>query len=391
MKPSLVLAAVLATAALSNPSPSAAQEREFRIGALGTFTGAFGVIGESMRRGAELAAEMRGNQVLGVPVRFTWEDDETKPQVAVQKATRLTSEKVHVLYAPVSSASTLAVMKVAEREKTPLLVTLSALDDIANSNGNPYTFRTSNSQEMETRMLLRFIEEKRFTKIYIAASDYKAGRDAIAAMRKRLEGKGVSIVGEDYIPIGARDYSIIVNKVAQSDAQAFYVGVAGNDLISLLKQADQVKLQEKKTLFGQIVMDELLGKATGPAALGIYSALRYHFSVDNAANKAFVAAFRKKYGEFPDQYAGEAFDGVAWFLDVVDATKVWDKEKWLAAFRASKRPQSVEGTKAMRTCDNQAEQPGFYGKAVKGEGELPAVTMQILYRFEAKDLMTPCP
>lgn len=391
MKPHFILAAAVSVIGLSAAAPASAQEQEFRIGALGTFTGPFGVIGESMRRGAELAAQMRGNQVLGVPIKFSWEDDETKPQVAVQKATRLTSEKVHMLFAPVSSGSTLAVMKIAEREKTPFLVTMSAVDDIANKNGNPYTFRTSNSQAMETRMMLRFIEANGFKKIYFVVSDYKAGRDAMADIHRQLDGKGVTIVGEDFIPLGARDYSIVVNKVAQSDAQAFNVGLVGNDLISLLKQADQVKLQEKKTLFGQIVMDELLGKAAGAAALGVNSVLRYHFSIDNPANKVFVAAFRKKYGEFPDQYAGEAFDGLAWFLDVVDSTKVWDKEKWLAAFRGSRRPQSVEGFKAMRTCDNQAAQPGFYGKAVKGGGELPATTMQILHLFEPDELLTPCP
>ena len=31
----------------------------------------------------------RGGKVLGKPIRVSWEDDETKPQPAVQKATRL--------------------------------------------------------------------------------------------------------------------------------------------------------------------------------------------------------------------------------------------------------------------------------------------------------------
>jgi branched-chain amino acid transport system substrate-binding protein len=101
----------LATLLAAISTLAAAQETEFKIGAVGTLSGPFGVLGESIRKGAELAAEMRGNKVLGVPIKFVWEDDETKPQVAVQKATRLISGGSNMLLAPVSSGSTLAIMK----------------------------------------------------------------------------------------------------------------------------------------------------------------------------------------------------------------------------------------------------------------------------------------
>lgn len=388
-----VLAAVMITVSLlaSTASAQTPPSPQFHIGALGTFSGPFGVMGESMRRGAELAAEQRGSTVLGAPIKFTWEDDETKPQVAVQKATRFASEKVHMMFAPVSSASSFAVMKVVEREKTPFLVTLSTLDDITAKSGNPYTFRTSNTNDMEIRMMLKFVELNKYKKVFLAGSDYKVGRDAGSGMKRQLEAMGVNVVGEEYAPLGTRDFSILINKIAQSDADAVYNGMAGNEMITFLKQADQVKLGAKKVIFGQLTIDESIGKAVGAGGLGVYSVMRYHFSLDNEANKKFVAAYRKKHGEYPDQYAGEAFDGMSWFLDTVDSTKSWDKEKWAAAFRGSKRPNSIEGSKNMRICDNQAEQPGYYGRAVKGTGDLPEVTMQVAHRFQASEIFAPCP
>lgn len=382
-----LLAAIIAlTCLLAN-----AQETEFRIGAVDTLSGPYGVLGESMKKAAELAAEMRGNRVLGVPIRFTWEDDETKPQVAVQKATRLISEKSHILFAPVASGSTLAVMKVAERAKTPLLVTLSASDDITGKEKNPYTFRTANNLEMEVRMMERFVVSNGIKRIFTITADAGANRDAQKNLKARLEAHGVTTVGEEWPALGTRDFSVVVNKVLQSNADAVALILSGNDLITLLKQGDQVKLQEKKKLFGTTTMDETLARAIGPGSIGIYSTMRYHFSIDNPANKAFVAAYRAKYKEFPDQYAGQAFDGMSWFLDVIDATKSWDKEAWVAAFRKSVRPNSVEGTKRMRACDNQAEQPGFFGKAVAGSGDLPAVTMLVTNSFEASELFDRCP
>jgi branched-chain amino acid transport system substrate-binding protein len=389
IKLSVTKIAITAAAAIALCTAHA-QETEFRIGAVGTLSGPYGVIGESMKKAAELAAEMRGNRVLGVPIKFTWEDDETKPQTAVQKATRFISDKSHILFAPVASGSTLAMMKVVERAKTPLLVTISSSDDITGKEKNPYTFRTSNSNEMEARMMERFVVSSGFKKIFTVGADASVSRDAQKLLKTRLERLGVAVVGEEWPAIGTRDFSIMINKAMQSDAEAVALFVSGNDLITFLKQGDQVKLQDKKKLFGSTTMDESLARAVGPGSLGIYSTMRYHFSVSNAANKAFVAAYRAKYNDYPDQYAGEAFDGMSWFLDVIDATKSWDKEAWVTAFRQSPRPNSVEGTKKMRLCDNQAEQPGFFGKAVAGSAGAPAITMQVTNSFEASELFDAC-
>ncbi|WP_171020211.1 ABC transporter substrate-binding protein [Hydrogenophaga sp. 2FB] len=370
--------------------PALAQETEFRIGGIGTFSGPFGVMGESMRKGAELAAEMRGRKVLGAPVKFIWEDDETKPQVAVQKATRMVSAQSHLLFAPVASGATLAVMKVAERAQTPLLVTMSAADDITAKEGNPYTFRTSNSIDMEMRMLDRFAAHSEFKKVFTVASDAGASRDAEAKFRAMLQARSATVVGQEFPAIGTRDFSIIINKILQSDAEAVALFVSGSDMITLLKQGEQFKLQEKKKLFGTTTMDESIAKAVGSGSSGVYSTLRYHFSIDNPANKAFVAAYQAKYNDVPDQYAGEAFDGMAWFLDVIDATKSWDKAVWVKSLKTSARPNSVEGAKKMRSCDQQAEQSGYFGRAVAATPPMPPVVMQVTNTFSAAELFTAC-
>lgn len=368
----------------------AQQQNEFTIGALGSFTGPGGVIGESMRKGAEMAAEMRGGKELGVPIRFRWEDDETKPQVAMQKATRFTSDKVQILFAPYSSGSTLAVSKLAERTKTPMLVTMAASDDLTGKDGNRYTFRTSNTVDMELRMMLQFVKEQDLKKIFMFSPDVSVTRDAGAKFKSMLKEAGVEVVGDEYPAYGTSDFSILINKILQSGAEGVMTGVSGNDLITFLKQAASSNLVQQKPTFGFIIMDESIARAVGPSALGVHSAMRYHFSFDNPANKAFVAAFRNKYHEYPDQYAGTAYDGMAWLLDVIDATGSWEKEKWVDAMKGSERPNSVNGPKRMRTCDNQAEQTGYYGKSVKGTGDLPEITMQTEYRFAPERLFDKC-
>ncbi|KAG1263923.1 hypothetical protein G6F65_014440 [Rhizopus arrhizus] len=65
----------------------AAEPDTFKIGGVVSLSGTYGIFGEDMRKGVTVAIEQRGGKVLGKPIQVTWEDDETKPQPAVQKTT----------------------------------------------------------------------------------------------------------------------------------------------------------------------------------------------------------------------------------------------------------------------------------------------------------------
>ncbi len=368
----------------------AAEPDAFKIGAVLSFSGPYGIIGESMRRGAELAIEQRGGTVLGKPIEVTWEDSETKPQPAVQKASRMLAGGAHMIFGAVSSASTVALQSLVDQRKVPMLVTISADDKITRPGGSRYTFRTSNTLGMEMRMALEFTKARGLKKIYGIGADYSVTREGWDFYRAEAEKLGVEIVGEDYPALGNRDYSVIIDKIAKTDADGVILIVTGSDGVTFLKQAGQAGLGKDKLLFGPVLQDELLAAAVGPDSIGANSGVRYHFSYDTPANKAFVEAYRAKYDDWPNSFAGEAYDGMSWFLDVVDGTKSWDKEAWVDAFAGSTRANSIEGTKVMRACDHQALQIGLWGEVVEGEAPLPPLTMKITEVFQPEALFPPC-
>lgn len=138
------LALALAAGVAFSAATAAAQPADkFRIAGIIPLSGAWGIIGENMRRGATIAIEERGSKVLGKPIEVMWEDTETSTQVAVQKATRALSQGVHTVFGEVSSGSTLAIMKLTDQRKVPQIVTLSADDRITGADKSRYTFRTS--------------------------------------------------------------------------------------------------------------------------------------------------------------------------------------------------------------------------------------------------------
>ncbi len=380
-----LLAALAFSAAAYSAEPSV-----FKIGGVVSLSGTYGIFGEDMRKGVEAAIEARGGKVLGKPIEVVWEDDETKPQPAVQKTTRLISEGAQMIFGAVSSSSTIAVMSIVKQRKIPHLVTMSADDKITVPGGSRYTFRTSNTLGMEQRMALGYTKTLKLKRIYGVTADYQATRDSWDWYRQEAEKAGIQIVGADFPPLGNRDYSSIVDKIARSDADGVALFMTGSDAVTMVKQAGQVNLGKTRKIFGPVIADETMAAGVGPTSIGVNSGVRYHYSVDNAANKAFVEAFRKKYHEFPSSAAGEAYDGMSWWLDVVEQTGSWDKEKWVDAFEKSVRDNSVEGRKAMNACDHQARQDGLWGEVVAGQPPLPAYIMNITKVYPPKDLFEEC-
>lgn len=383
-------ALIVVTALLGATAAQAADPDAFYIGGVVSLSGTYGIFGEDMRKGVEIAIDQHGGKVLGKPVKMNWEDDETKPQPAVQKTTRLISDGAHMLFGAVSSSSTLAIMNIAKQRKIPHLVTMSADDKITVPGGSRYTFRTSNTLGMEQRMALSYSKDQKLKRVYGVTADYQATRDSWEWYRKEAEKAGIQIVGADFPPLGNRDFSSIVDKIAKSDADGVALFMTGSDAVTMVKQGGQVNLGKTRKIFGPVIADETMAAGVGPNSIGVNSGVRYHYTVDNAANKKFVDAYRKKFNEFPSSAAGEAYDGMAWWLSVVEKTGTWDKEKWVDAMAASVRDNSVEGRKEMRACDHQALQDGLWGEVVAGSAPNPEYMMKIVQTYSPKQIFEPC-
>jgi len=343
-----------------------------------------------MQKGAEIAIEERA-KVLGVPIKVIWEDSETKPQTSVQKASKVLAGGVNMLFGDGSSGQTLAIMPLALQRKVPLLVTTSAADQITGANRNRYTFRTSSLAFKETRMAIEYVKKAGLKSVYGLAVDQPVGRDTWEMMKAAMKELGVKSAGEDFAPIGSQDYSIIIDKIGKSGADGVFVVTTGADTITFLKQAGQVKLNSRIPIFGTGFLDDDTAAAVGPDVVGVKTVARYHFSYDTPTNKRFVEAYRKRYNEYPNAYAGHAYDGLMWFLEVVEKSGSWDVEKWVNDFEKSSYANSVFGPSQMRACDHQATGVGLWAEAAKGSPPYPELILKVTSTFPPDNIYPACP
>ena len=380
-----------AFAALILASPVAAQDA-YHIAAVISLTGPLGFSGISFKKGTDLAIEMHnGGKVMGKPIQIVWEDDESKPQVTAQKGAKLAAGSPDLMLGSATTPSTLALMKITEQRKIPHLITLGGGDPITGAAKTAYAWRTTIRLDMENRTGAAYVRQMKFKKIYGVSFDYQVTRQRWDAFKQLVTSTTeTKIAGESFSPVDNMDFSLIIENAMRSGADGFWIDLPGTVGTAFLKQAAQVNLKGKMKLFGPVVVDDEAAAAIGDGALGVSTGTRWHWSLDNPESKKFVEAFKKKYNELPDQYAGEAYDGMAWWLANIEKTGTFDKEKLLQAFATSVWDKSIKGKKTMRACDHQATQVGYWGEIVPGTPGGPKYVLKITATYPPEDIFPPC-
>ena len=141
-------------AATKAPAESAATNKTpIKIGVLASMTGALESYGKQTTRGFEMGIDYvtKGTKVLdGHPIQIVVEDTETKPDVAIQKATKLLEkDKVDFLVGSSSSGDTLAVLPLAQEYKKVMIVEPAVADSITGASWNRYIFRTGRNSSQD--------------------------------------------------------------------------------------------------------------------------------------------------------------------------------------------------------------------------------------------------
>ena len=121
-------AAALALAAV----PATAQEKAVKIGFISTFSGPPAAIGNDMKNSFELGLDHHGRKLGGLPVEVIYEDDQTKPEVGVQKTQKLIeSDKVDFVVGYIWSNVILASLKPLVDSKIVTVVTNAGASQLA--------------------------------------------------------------------------------------------------------------------------------------------------------------------------------------------------------------------------------------------------------------------
>ncbi len=300
--------------------PKVEVKETIKIGVLASLTGALEVYGKQSVKGFELGLDYATGgtmEVNGHPIEFIVEDTETKPEVAIQKATKLLEEdKVDFLVGSSSSGDTLAVLPLAEEYETVMVVEPAVADSITGSQWNKYIFRTSRNSSQDAVAGAAAIASNG-VKIATLAPDSSFGQDGIAAFKEAAIKLGAEIVHEEFADPAATDFTSNIQKIVESKPDYLFVVWAGAN--SPWNQISDMKVQEKgikiSTGAPNIAALSTMSALVGMEGFTVY----YHTLPNNDVNKWLVDEHKKRFnGEVPDLFTP---GGMSAAIAVVEAIK----------------------------------------------------------------------
>ncbi|MFJ7972360.1 substrate-binding domain-containing protein [Psychrobacillus sp. NPDC096389] len=341
-----------------------------KIGVLASLTGALESYGKQTKNGFELGLEYATDgtlEVAGKKIEVIFEDTETKPEVAVQKATKLLEEdEVDFIVGSSSSGDTLAVLPLAEEYEKIMIVEPAVADSITGSEFNPYLFRTGRNSSQDAVAGAAAIAGEG-VKIATFAPDYSFGWDGVSAFKAAAEKLGAEIVLEEYADPAATDFTSNLQKIIQADPDYLFVVWAGAN--SPWNQIADLKLQEKGIKISTGAPDipalSIMEPLVGMEGFSVY----YHTLPNNPINDWLVEEHKKRFnGEVPDLFTPGGMTAAIAIVEALTKSEGNADGTALIDIMEGMSFETPKGKMTFRPEDHQALQSLYSIKLEKQEG-----------------------
>jgi urea transport system substrate-binding protein len=326
------MARALLLSAVALTGHSAFAVDPIRIGVPTGLSGANSVVAPSVVQSAELAvAEINAKGgILGRPVELDVADDGSGAAGA-QKAfdSLIFQKKDNALISMETSAARNGGLPIVSRGKVPYIYT--SLYEGRSCNHYLYADGAV-PEQMVGPIVDHFMTKNGAKKFFLVGSDYNFGRGMLAFTRTYIEKKGGTVVGEEYQPMDATDWTAIISKMRAANPDAVIMSTAGGaPNVTLQKQYKAAGMQ---ALVGNLSVDEGTAKSMGADAQGIFISASYLTNIDSPENKEFLAAMKKKFGaelKTPNDLSVPEYDAIYLYKAAVEKAGSVDAQKVVAA------------------------------------------------------------
>ncbi|HEU0277162.1 MAG TPA: substrate-binding protein [Rhodanobacteraceae bacterium] len=345
------------------------------VGQTVDLTGPYSAQGAEERMGYELAIEqlnagapgikglspLTKKGLLGKQIVTGSADSETKPNSAVQAATRfIHTNKAMLVCGSTSSAVAIALEEYCNRERTPYMVAISGSTETTGSHCQRYGFRPGYYAYMGAKALAPVVAKAmgKNRKAAYLIPDYTYGHTTAQQFQDFSEKEGWKTVSKQVHPLGATDYSSYLINIANSGADTLICIDYGADAVNSLKQAKQFGLLAKMKVVIPY-MSPFLGDSLGADIIqGAYACADFWWTLANDPKypgaKTFVDAFQKKYGKKPQGSACTAYVGLGLWADAVERAGSFYPPDVVKALEAGVHRQGPVGSIWFRGQDHQA-------------------------------------
>ena len=285
-------------------------EDTIKIGLSGPLTGPYAIYGNACVRAAKIAVE-EINALGGVQFEFMDEDDEGDGEKAVNAYNAMLDKGAQIMLSTVTSGACIAVAAEAYNDRVFMLTPSASADLVIEGKDNVFQvcFKDSAQGSASAQYIFDHQLGTKIGIIYNNAIDYSIGiRDTF---KTKAEELGLEIVAESAFSDDSNaDFSVQVAAMKDAGAEVVFLPIYYTPASMILTQAKAVDYAP--LFFGVDGMDGILGLEGFDTSLAEGVMLLTPFSADaeDEKTKAFVGKYQELYGEVPNQFAADTYDGM---------------------------------------------------------------------------------
>jgi branched-chain amino acid transport system substrate-binding protein len=335
--------AILAALCLATTWPADAKDK-VKVGFIGPLTGGVSVNGLGGRNSADLAVRLRN---ADAKAKYEYElvvlDDECKPNVAVQVATKMAADKDIIAAATHYCSSTaIATVDVYHKFGLPIVVWGAVLPDITYRNKYAEVHRVNGTminQNDANAELVSKLGYKTFAVIH-DTTDYGKGHNKYfsAAITKR----GGKILGTYGVTADQQDFTAELTKIKALNPEVIYFGGLTPIGVRIRAQMDKLGI---KALFDATsgIVSEAYIQGLGPLAEGTLAFREGAPTEKLPGGKFFMEKYNaQNYANPPEAYGAFAFAAMNLILDAIEKVGP-DRKKVIADLAIVKDRDSIVG------------------------------------------------
>jgi branched-chain amino acid transport system substrate-binding protein len=312
-----LLVAVTTVVALLAPAAAhaALPAGDVLLGAAFSSTGAAAAYGAQQAHGAQLAVdEVNASGALGsARLVLDVRDDASSPARASAAFTQLIDDGAVALLGPTLSSAALQADRVAQSRGVPVLAVSNTGDGVLEIGD--FIFRDSLSERVVQPATVavshRRLHYRRAAIVWATPDTYSQSAHHVFAQTLRAT-RGVRLVADASFASNSRNgYRRALRRVARHRPDVLFIAALAPDVVKVMKAARRTpRLKRVPFVGGNSFNTPGLVKQAGRAAQGAISGSAWIATEDTPGNRAFVAAYRARFGTAPDQFAAQSYTGV---------------------------------------------------------------------------------
>ncbi|WP_272700503.1 branched-chain amino acid ABC transporter substrate-binding protein [Desulfovibrio sp. Fe33] len=306
------------------------------LGVAGAHSGDLASYGLPSANAAKLVAKKinAAGGVNGAMVEVVPQDDQCKPELATNVATKLLSDGVKIVLGHICSGATKAALPIYVDGKIVVMSPSATNPPLTQSGEYPNFFRTIAPDDAQAALEVAFAKSLGLKKIAIIHDKGDYGKGFASFCQQFIDADPeIEVVLFEGVTPGAVDYSAVVQKIKSSGAEGVIFGgyhPEASKIVTGMRKKDM----NIPFMSDDGVKDDTFIKVAGKYAEGVYATGPMDFSSNPLYTEA-VEAHRAEFGSDPGPFFPEAYSAALALLNAVKVAGGTDYNKLIDALHSS--------------------------------------------------------